>query len=225
VPFGEIVNRHSQGSPEHIRIKVVCAPCNNGWMNELEKARKYLAPLIRGEAAVLDAAACEAIARWVFLKTLVLAHAPPPSGAATLNNIYSRQERLTFKTSKRIPPDFEIWIGRGSLTRWQAGVRIGSANLYSDAVKPDEIAPGRPPRNLQTMVWGIGSLVIETLAKAESRLDITWHPMSKGVRLWPSPATEIQWPPPETLTDEDVDQISKAFVEAMQRIKRLPRTP
>jgi hypothetical protein len=52
-----------------------CEPCNNGWMNEIEKAaRKVIEPMIRGHRTTLDSEAQSLIARWMLKTTLMFEH-------------------------------------------------------------------------------------------------------------------------------------------------------
>jgi len=55
-------------------VKAVCERCNNGWMSDIEqKAKPCATPLILGEeGALLDPDAQWALARWAYLKVLVL---------------------------------------------------------------------------------------------------------------------------------------------------------
>ena len=54
-------------------IKGVCRPCNNGWMSELEtKAKEHAAGLIRGVPQTIEPEPQAWIARWAYLKILLL---------------------------------------------------------------------------------------------------------------------------------------------------------
>lgn len=55
-------------------LKAVCEDCNNGWMSDIEaEAKPYAAPLITGEEGqLLDLDAQWALARWAYLKVLLL---------------------------------------------------------------------------------------------------------------------------------------------------------
>lgn len=64
--------RHHDGPAFLEQVRVVCATCNNGWMNDLEESvRHFLPKLITGRLVLLNVAEQEALARWSF-KTMLM---------------------------------------------------------------------------------------------------------------------------------------------------------
>lgn len=73
------------GVKEHVapalteQVRVVCATCNNGWMNNLEEGvRSFLPALIRGGAVRLDNDDQHALAAWSLKTMLMYQHTHRP---------------------------------------------------------------------------------------------------------------------------------------------------
>ncbi|HST36457.1 MAG TPA: hypothetical protein VLK25_07500, partial [Allosphingosinicella sp.] len=99
------------GSIHTIKIRAVCAQCNNGWMSQLEQeARPFLTPLINGTPIVLDAKQLEVVARWITLKSIVAEH------AARNNFLTPRDDRVAFKERGTIPAYFRIYCANHNMT-------------------------------------------------------------------------------------------------------------
>ncbi|MET7351556.1 hypothetical protein [Streptomyces mirabilis] len=78
LPRVRFVKVTDTGARDHIapllndQVKVVCANCNSGWMNDLEEGvRAFLPALIRGGLAILDPEEQHALTAWS-LKTMLM---------------------------------------------------------------------------------------------------------------------------------------------------------
>lgn len=226
-PFAENTRRTRQGSPEHTKFKVVCSTCNNGWMNAVEKAnRHYLTPLVKGERATLTAITRRSIAEWIYLKTLVLSHAPTPASNPTPHVIYARREAFAFKVWRRIPIDFRVWLAHGDLDQWRVGVRLNSGRLHSALLSPDQDFMARLQRNIQMVIWGAGHLVIQTFGKTNPDINFAPTPLFGGILLWPiesQDTVDIAWPPARALHDQDLWDIAQLSSEQLRRIHQHSR--
>src|SRR4051812_863516 len=61
-----------------IKVKAVCGPCNEGWMNDLEgQVRPFLGPMIEGRAKNLSPTDCQALTSWLLKTVLMLQLAEP----------------------------------------------------------------------------------------------------------------------------------------------------
>src|SRR5260370_1115525 len=79
-------------------VRVVCRPCNHGWMNVVEiEARPGLTAMVTGKAAALSATECRALAVWG-TKTVMIHEATDPDTAG-----YHRPEHL-WLFENREPP-------------------------------------------------------------------------------------------------------------------------
>lgn len=64
--------RSRTGDASSVAPKVVCKPCNSGWMSQVESAaRPALSSMIRGDQCLVSPADRHAIRRWAALKMLI----------------------------------------------------------------------------------------------------------------------------------------------------------
>lgn len=226
-PFAENSRRTRQGSPEHTKFKVVCSTCNNGWMNNLERAnRSLLTPMVKGEKTTLNVIARRSVAEWIYLKILILSHAPTPASNPTPHAIYTRREAFAFKVWRQIPSDFRVWLAHGDLDQWQVGVRLNSGRLHSAMLPPHQDFTARLQRNVQMVIWGAGHVVIQTFGKTNPDLSFAPPSLLGGIVLWPiesQSTADITWPPAHTLHDKDLWDIARASSDRLRRIHQHSR--
>jgi hypothetical protein len=223
-PFGELSHWTFQGPTHHKKIKVVCDTCNTGWMSRLESASKFLKPMMLGQQIRLDREAQRIITKWIVLKILVLEH--DPTGGLPAHPIFSRRARLAFKTTRKIPRGFRIWLnGRGG-PKWHDSARLSSGRfvLSPKTLAARNFKPTGPGRNIQSVTWGIRNLLIHSLAITYPTLDasVSWEEPPGAVQLWPLQRGAILWPLDSFLTDWAVDELSERLG---QFAGSFPRTP
>jgi len=87
VPFEQIIEVDGHPKVEHCRntrpftetARIVCRPCNNGWMAQLESlAKSILVPMLAGEPAVLDQERQRVLATWALKTAIIVDHAQRP---------------------------------------------------------------------------------------------------------------------------------------------------
>lgn len=90
--------------------KVVCERCNTTWMHEITDETKRLLKdaVVHGRPTVLSPADCLSLARFVFMKAVIVdslndARRPP---------FYRQSVRRAFRTTRALPPGFQIWISQ-----------------------------------------------------------------------------------------------------------------
>ncbi len=98
-----------------IDAPVVCRPCNNEWMSQLESLVKpILIPLISSttsasrNVAALD---CVTIATWFTMKAVILDHLHVLTHE-NLKPFFSPQQRTALKAHLTPPGRIEVWLGR-----------------------------------------------------------------------------------------------------------------
>ncbi len=180
-----------------VKPRVVCQPCNNGWMSELETATKpILRPLILGEGKRLTRARQRTLAEWFCLKNMVLAYSAP-EGA----RVASDAERAAFCADRTIPPRTQMWIGEHVGEEW--GVR----HLHYTLRRGSEPIISQPPYD------PVDAFEISTLATGRVLFHLIRVPIA---HINPEPAGEftqrvrrihpfvkpIDWPIGLTLTDK-----------------------
>lgn len=90
--------------PHTVRVKVVCKPCNNNWMSQLEDAAKpYIVELLTGHGT-LDAEELEVLGRWA-IKTAMMCEYWYPRG------IVSTQAMRTAVMSGERPANAFVMLG------------------------------------------------------------------------------------------------------------------
>ncbi|MDP2712551.1 MAG: hypothetical protein Q8O56_15150 [Solirubrobacteraceae bacterium] len=113
--------------------KVVCGPCNNGWMSGIDQAAsRVLRPLIRGEReAVLDPDGQAAAAAWIFKSALILDVADHGIGGPLASL------RPAFAESRMAPPGCVIYAGpAGAPPSLTVGDPPTTVNLWMLGVRP-----------------------------------------------------------------------------------------
>lgn len=106
---GEIIN-YWMGTGIDITAKVVCKPCNEGWMSNLEDrhARPALSDLIVGNNPVpLTHSRARAIARFSFKTAVVVDHM-----SRDREPFFSTKVRYRFAKSLSIPNNVQMWLAR-----------------------------------------------------------------------------------------------------------------
>jgi hypothetical protein len=97
-----------QGGTVATQLRVVCGPCNHGWMREIqEAAAHYLVPLLAGDwTAALEPSACLAIASWFTLFSMVCEFCDRPTIGVT------QAHRTEFMTTRTPPVGWTVMMGR-----------------------------------------------------------------------------------------------------------------
>lgn len=96
-----------------LKIRVVCAGCNNGWMSELENDMKpFLLSAIEGKDAELQDTDIEKLARWIVMKVIVLEHSEEGT------QVTPKDERIKLRESLEIPKYFRVYLGTHGSSRY-----------------------------------------------------------------------------------------------------------
>jgi hypothetical protein len=196
------------GSIHTIKIRAVCAPCNNGWMSQLEeKARPFLTMLIDGTPMVLDAEQLAIVARWITLKCIVAEH-------ATRNNFLTpREDRLAFKEDGAIPPYFRIYCASHNMND-AAGYIRHTLDLRL------KLGPHDPPLhgagcNVQTISFMLGKIMVHVNAARVANFDLESRyaliPFHQQCRIWPPQRLETVFPHRPLLDREGIAKVSNCL--------------
>lgn len=167
--------------------KVVCKPCNEGWMSNLENrhAKSALSDLIIGDKnLIISSEQAKAISRFAFKTAVVVDHMRRDE-----ESFFSRTERHNFRHSLKIPKSVRVWC---------AGyLHMGSGNLlpfwYNDYFSDKERL------KLYTCTYLVGHFVFQLVAAEATGIRefgpaLTFENLS--IPLWPNiPNGGIQWPP------------------------------
>ena len=185
----------SRTKPGHAwtkKIRVVCARCNNGWMNALETdARPFLTPLISTASHTMTAAAALTVAQWIALKIMVGEHNQPGDA------VTPPSDRAKFRSTRQLPPNLKIWIARCGVGGWQtAYLRHAGTVSTTSGVRPEH-----RHKNIHSVTFGIGDLLVHALHTTAPGVDLglTLSEPRVVIPLFPA-AEEIIWPPARSIS-------------------------
>ena len=131
------------GSLFETKVKVVCASCNNGWMNGLEQGvQSFLPRMIQGRDVLLAKSKQLALATWS-LKTMMMFHCAHSKAEQTVipaEDFVDLFQRRTPKDSMRIVSAYTTqptaFLGRADhLVEFYGNSRRGTINGEQDAVQ------------------------------------------------------------------------------------------
>jgi hypothetical protein len=104
------------GDPRSRRLQIVCRPCNNHWMSDLQKAAKpILISMIAGKSTkpvVLNLQRQKVLAAWCAMSVICAEYFYPNRAAISVT------DRRWLYTTKTAPNDFRIWIGDYERKEW-----------------------------------------------------------------------------------------------------------
>lgn len=195
------------------KANVVCKPCNEGWMSQLEsEAKRELSAIITGGAKVsLSPRGIVTLAAFTF-KNAVIA-----------NYMNTRREpffppaaRQRFKSTLEIPPNVQMWLAAFGGT-YKSGTFIGHV---SGPAATRNYGPWNE-FEFYAFTYSVGGLVAQLLAPRWAPIDKRGLPVpilrpneawnKVGVQFWPSDGSSVGWPPPQYLDDDSIDAFTNRW--------------
>ena len=180
-----------------LKAKVVCTPCNNNWMSDLEGLCKTaMTPLLFGDnRTTLTPKEIVPIAAFAF-KTLLLANHKDLKAAP----FFPFAIRRAFRLSLRIPDGVHIWMATREVL---AGKYYGFWKSQSGGTDQESPFGFRS----YTCTWNFQNLILQVLAtkwdNKERRRTVSPISFPQGsdwegasTLIWPSDGNNIPWPPP-----------------------------
>lgn len=193
-------------------LKVVCAPCNQGWMRDIEEAaRPYLADLIDGNDVTLNEGAQAALTHWIALKTIVGEMDDPASRAIT------EAEARAFYETRSLDPSWRIWIGRYGGTARQYNYRHLNARAVHRLIA--QMFDGNIAPNTQATTFIPGRLLIHSFCSSNSmvRYDFSGPAQAALRRIYPVEQAFVHWTSTPPISDEATAIISDALLHMFPR--------
>jgi hypothetical protein len=187
------------GDPLSRRLRVVCKPCNEGWMSRLQsQAKPVVSSLIKGEWTTLNDVQQKLVASWMAMTTMVLEFAD----IATI--AIPTVERERFYVVKEPAPEWYIWIApyegeAGSGAFWHTGFRIGD---ISDI--------GRfAGMNIQVTTFNLGRTLFHCFSNYSTLYfqPVGFSPQLGLIQVWPIQSTSVQMPV-RPLNDDDAYRVA-----------------
>jgi hypothetical protein len=190
--------------------KVVCEPCNNGWMSDIDDAASYtMAQMIMyGSRVSLLPLGIESIARFAYKSAVVVdcANAQHP--------FFSAAERKRFSEGKHdLPRGVQIWLSR-IRTQHVHGRYMGHyGKIHSGKYRNF---------GFNVLTYTVGHLVIQLVAfRWASRVigEPGFTPRfiqndvfdSVSVPLWPFTSKSVLWATDKCFTEDSIHQIAERW--------------
>lgn len=206
------------GGIHTIRIRAVCSPCNNGWMNRIEEAaRPALTRVANAEQCVLHAQDLEAIARWVALKTIVVEHNAPNL------TVTPQADRARLMTEGKIPDFFRVYMAL-NVSKHRIGFVRHTHSIWMPKMGPIQ-SPEGADQNIQTITFLAGRVVFHVNADRVPGFDFestslvlpVWH----ECRIWPPSRDHMAWPRKPALGEQGLETLAGC----LERLVRTPKLP
>ncbi len=209
----ELVEDHAFGMVlhKHFKPRVVCRPCNNRWMSQLEVATKpILRPLMLGEARHLDRRDQTVLATWACLKNMVAEHSHPASRATDTADL------LRMYTKQLPPARATVWIGRHSGDLWTTRYIHRGMRISHGPVQPTD----DPPLNGQATTFAVGPVIFHLLTLPEEfayGVPIPNGPIAARTRRIHPSSPPFDWPFGLALTDAHASDLGDKMTEMFKR--------
>ena len=198
--------KYWQSSELNFKARVVCKPCNNGWMSSLEvkEAKPSMGDMIRyGGAVSLLPRAIASISAFAF-KTSVLSN---HSGVYSHDPFFPVEQRYGFRNTLQVPKGVHVWM---FAVRTPFGIS-GKLNSYFGRILDVEerfkifvctFSIGFLGLQLVATKWDDDSLISKPVPRV--RQADTWNQIA--VPLWPNDGTPVVWPPPKHISHYAVNE-------------------
>jgi hypothetical protein len=191
--------------PFDLQVRAVCAPCNSGWMEDLEAAtRPILTPMLEDRAVELGTDDQLVLSRWATMAIMVAQHTHPLDQRTIGGDRFQR-----FHWLRELPRGAQIWIGRydGS-GPWPTNYQ----HLALHISEPHGPSPARP--NGYLTAFSIGYVAFVYYGH-DMENGPSWHSSSAQDLflnpIWPSPGKTVRWPPPGLLEADGLQAAIRSF--------------
>ncbi len=200
------------GDPIGANVRVVCGPCNNEWMSQLqEKAKPHLIPLFKGETVWLKKSDQAAIADWIIMATMTAEYIQRDPSMIAI----SQTDRNKFFERKPLA-NWKVWIAPFQRKHWIGQWVHTSVPIYPSEDVPPLTSDGRPRPNAQNTTFVIGQLYAHAMSGPYPNIvhDWEWRGTERARHLlrqvFPTVYRDIAWPT-SYLTDADAIAFATAF--------------
>ncbi len=191
------------------KAKVVCEPCNNGWMSDIESqhAEPALRDLILGKLDIpITQSRARSIALFAFKSAVVFNHMRTAG-----EPFFPQSVRQGFRDTLTIPDSVNMWMA-GFLPIGKGEVHA----CYHDG------AVGGHSIKLYVCTYAVGHFVFQVLAVNQDGLRSIASRRQGfeqvAVRFWPTLPADLQWPLADVLrTVGDFDRYSTRWQDVMVR--------
>lgn len=196
------------------KANVVCKPCNEGWMSQLEcEAKRELSDIIVGAKEVaLSPRGVVTLAAFTFKNAIVANYMNMKR-----EPFFPPAVRQRFRSTLEIPSDVQMWLAAFGGT-YKSGTFIG--HVSGPAVTPDYRGPWKD-FEFYAFTYSVGGLVVQLLAPRWAPIHRRGLPVpilqpngiwdKVGIQFWPSDGSSVDWPPPQYLDDNSIDAFTNRW--------------
>ena len=192
---------------EQLKLRRVCASCNNEWMSRIENLVKpVLSELIRGQPRVINPPEHRLVAMWCQLKCITI----DALYGGHYEGIRHLPPEVAHTFCQRGQPLLNSVVRLGRFEPPKAGVMMRWGRHMGNVATSHE----HPPMNLVTVTMAIGFLVTQAVVGA-------WMPDNPSLKAefpappdwalpcWPLDSTvSYTWPPRLSITPETFDDLA-----------------
>lgn len=194
---GTIRRPWRQLRPE-LRVRCVCATCNNGWMSRLEhETQQIVEPMLSGETTALTPNAQRTLLAWACKTAMVLEAVEKPA-----LHVYTVHDRVRMRECREIPDRTSGWLAYSS----EQSLLMSEKTEHSDA-EIDASASALAT----TLVFGHFALQVFTIKVSPPvatgiaiSVDILKGPWYESlIQISALPDAVVRWPPLRALLGEE----------------------
>ena len=201
---GAVQHSHTKpvGSVSNIKLPIVCGPCNNVWMSQLEnRAGRQLVAAIGDTSLTLVPEAQSDIAKWMTLKALTFDLGEPnPMRVVTDDDLHA------FYATRSPQPQFVVRLARYGEPHLGHLIFFNRRGYAYPESREDVFAYAQ----ILTLVFG--RLVIQSIyvpVANQSLPSVLYRrPIPYDIVIWPGREESIGWPPPLSLDREKIASYS-----------------
>jgi hypothetical protein len=203
---------HKREAPEaDVAVRTVCAPCNNGWMNDLDhEVEPLIVPLIRNRPSHISDEDRVLLARWSTKIGMLLEHTRARSDLTRRRSLTPPRAYEEFRRTLLPPPETTIWMFRVHPPFIGTVYRTAPASVVVDDADAAR-ALGAPNGTLTTFAMGMLGFQLMHVPITPQYDDLVQRRTRLGEHfmrvLWP-PTVPLDWPPPKALEQETFDVIT-----------------
>lgn len=196
--------RH-QGHVGSKSLKVVCQPCNDGWLSQLEtRVRPTLTPLITGERRNLIGNEQALLATWAAKTAMVAEYFRPTDRGIS-------QDERTWLMDRLTPPaKWFVWIAAYNGKEW-GNLAITQVRI---ALNPTPITRPSDARYYgQATTFGVGHILFCVVSSSSPDMERRFGGRDADglLQIWPAYPRSILWPPKTIFGDKHAYAVANFF--------------
>jgi len=183
-----------QGHASTTKVRVVCRPCNNGWMSRLESdAKPALTSLLDGTPITLNLSQQAIVTHWVVMKLMV-------SEWINRKIMFSGGERFAFKDRRELPHPLGITLLMHDDEEWKCNYYAVSLTVSFDRTATAQ--------NTKVFSFGVGRAFFNILYSRVRGMSVDNNIGPPHFDLHPSQGRVLVWPLEANATGQQLAEIA-----------------